>query len=272
MPGYAFISWEREKCKEGHPDETVNNFGDIIKDGMRIESRKQLEKKNEWGKEWKLEIMKTCRGYMARRIQIGAERWKGNERPTEKGTETVCRWCKKRHGGNFYEMMMECKKIKGFREEVMKEWKWSPGKQMEQDIIFGRINKKWWDGAKKSMTEEKLKERVAASLKWWEKRIGKLRKELAELEKEETIHESDVEEETDEETSDSGKSRESRTTEEEKGSSSEDSEEEKVVKELKKAANKIRKFDKGVVKKGEPDIILPKNRGELKKFLDKKKM
>lgn len=51
-----------------------------------------------------------------------------------------------------------------------------------------------------------------------------------------------------------------------------ESEEEKVVKELKKAANKIRKFDKGVVKKGEPDIILPKNRGELKKFLDKKKM
>ncbi len=242
---------EVDRCRDGNLEEVVLKFGEIKDQGMLIETREQLKKQRKWGKEWEMEIMKETKSHMAKRIQIGAERWQGNELPMFWGKKKKCRWCAKTHGANFFEMVLECDEIEEFRKEVRSKWALVKGMDFCKELFFGRVKKQWWEKVVKRLRGSGKLEAAKKNILWWEKRVRQLRKELErkgkEMDSEETDDESSVDEEREED--------------------SDGEEEEKIKRKVKEKAESVRVFDEGVVKKGEPDLVKCSSRGDLKKTL-----
>ena len=69
---------EVERCAEEIVEEAVEAFGEIKNRGMRVESRHELAKKRTWMASYHLGMMAVCRSRLAKKVQIGIERWAGN--------------------------------------------------------------------------------------------------------------------------------------------------------------------------------------------------
>ena len=229
------------RCTEGIVDEAIESFGDIRNRGMRLESRRELAVQHKWMTEYMTEMMKCCRSHMAKRVQIGIERWKGNisifhETPAS----SECSWCDCSHGQSFFEMVLECPKLSSFRQEVKDRWKKVlNGESFDSDLFFGKIRRSLVAKLSQGKDEKKVWKEMTQNLRWWERRLSALRKEMKEISAE---------------------------------SESDESETEEKPSPMETLAKKIRVVDEGMVKKGEPDILFPEcGKRQLKSFLSQRK-
>lgn len=243
--------------------------------GMRIDTRWQLRKERNFMKEYQTDVMKACRTHMAKRIQTGIERWKGNSLPFEKNKIKECAWCREEHGGTFYEMMTECEEAEEFREEVKKQWSIGKGEKFDEELLFGCVRKKWWNEIVKKKGASWCRNKAKAALKWWEEEIRDVRRQLEKASNEGSGEEDEsVSERTTtdkEETSESEQTSTDKDTEEGTEKTETSDSEEEGKEEMTKTAQRIRKFDVGEVKKGEPELKEVKERRTLKEILTKRK-
>ena len=235
---------EALRCTERIVDEALESFGEIRNRGMRLESRRELTVHRKWLNEYVTELMKCCRSRMAKRVQIGIERWKGNISVfQETPTDSKCHWCDLHHGETFFEMILDCPNLSSFRKEVKDHWrKTLKGESFDSDLFFGKIRRSLLAKVSHQGKDEKIVwKEMTQNLRWWERRLATLRKEV-------------------QENSAAMESDESETEGEEKSSH------------MEMLAKKIRVVDEGIVKRGEPDVFFPDcGKRELKKFLSQRK-
>ena len=230
------------RCTEGIVEEALESFGEIRNKGMRVESHKEIGLRRTWMERYATEVMRCCRSRMAKRVQMGIERWKGNTSVFKEESGERCQWCHLTHGLNFFEMVRTCPKLLPFRNEVKSRWKKTlDGETFDDEILFGKIKRSLFQKICQGKDEKKIWRDTTQNLRWWERRLGTLRTELEE-------HLAASGEETETESEDEGKTP------------------------MEELAKEIRVFDEGLVKKGEPDIYFPDcQKSELKKFLSRKK-
>ena len=235
---------EVERCTEKIAPEALESFGDIRNEGMRLESRKELGIRREWMAAYHTELMRCCRTGMAKRVQMGIEKWKGNISVfQETPTDSKCHWCDLHHGETFFEMILDCLKLSSFRKEVKDHWRRTlKGESFDSDLFFGKIRRSLLAKVSHQGKDEKIVwKEMTQNLRWWERRLATLRKEV-------------------QENSAAMESDESETEGEEKSSH------------MEMLAKKIRVVDEGIVKRGEPDVFFPDcGKRELKKFLSQRK-
>jgi len=231
---------EVERCTERIADEVVEKFGDIRDHGMRLESRKGLQTPRKWMKDFQTEMMRLCRSRMARRVQIGVERWKGNISEFQEADGRECVWCSLTHGATFPEMVRECPRLQSFRDSTKERWKIAlNGEKFDEDLLFGRVRRTLFQKACQKKTRKTAWGEFAQTLRWWERRLKELRKELGERAGE----------------------REAETEEEAQEKSTQAAE----------MAKEIRVMDEGIVQRGEPDIMKMNNKQQLRTFFSRRK-
>ena len=233
---------EVERCRETIAQECLEAFGEIRNGGMRIENRKELGVRRKLMATLATELMKCCKSRMAKRVQLGVERWKGNASIFQETPQTEkCPWCHLLHGLTFSDMVLECPECSAFRKEVKDRWAKVLGKEsFNNDLLFGRVRRSLVRQVGLGKDEKKTWKEMTQNLRWWERRLQRLRKELRE-----------------------GSDGDTSETE---------SDEEKKPSAMATLAKTIRVVDEGVVKGGEPDIFFPhNNKEELKKFLRRRK-
>ena len=97
---------------------------------------------------------------MAKRVQIGIERWSGNTIVFQNSALTKCPWCDETHGSSFYEMIQHCRKTRTFRKEVQARWRTVLGaEEFDIQLLFGKVRKTLFQRIcqKKEEMEEKRK-------------------------------------------------------------------------------------------------------------------
>ena len=140
------------------------------------------------------------------------------------------------------------------------------GEEPPKELLFGRVDKKWWERIGKRIGKGKALTLAKRNLKNWEKRIRQLRKDLREKEEEERTESGSDSERSDSE-SESGMLEEGSFT-----GSSEESEMEDRTKSTQRAAKEVRFVDCGVVGKGEPRLKrIATGKEELKAWMRNKK-
>ena len=92
-------------------EEALQTFGDVKHKGKRVELRQELAKKRQWMTAFHLGIMAACRSKLAKRVQIGIEKWAGNFSIFQQETDELCQWCGRHHEKNFYDAMRKCPKV-----------------------------------------------------------------------------------------------------------------------------------------------------------------
>lgn len=234
---------EVARCTEKIAMEGIDAFGDVRKEGMRVETRRELSVHRRWMSAFATELMKCCRTRMAKRVQLGIEKWRGNisvfleNKPMDK-----CSRCHLAHGLKFSEMVLECPQCAAFRKEVKERWKMVLGtEKFEQELLFGKIRRSLLQKVGQGKDEKRVWREMTLNLRWWERRLQLLRKELG----------------------DSAIGNEGNTSEmDEDGETSP----------MADLAKEIRVLDEGIIKGGEPDIFFPDdNKDSLKKFLGRRK-
>ena len=236
----AKAKFEAQRCTESIAEEAVKEFGEIRLHGQVVESRKELARDPKWMEGYHLGIMSCCRSRMAKRVQLGIERWKGNESVfVESPLPEPCRWCKGRHELTFYAFIENCPQARNFRKEVKERWAAVlRGESFDTELLFGKVRKSLFlRVCRKGVDEKEACKEFRRALTWWERRIQTLRQTL----------------DTDEE---------SESTEDE----------EKAENKEKTLAQSVRIMDVGLVERGEPEILVTrKGKKELKQFLSKEK-
>ena len=250
-------------------EEGIFEIGEVTNKGMKIEKKTQLQTNATFLPKLQIEAMSVCDSHMAKRIQIGAETWKENELPFQKKVKKKCVWCKEIHDGNFYEMIVQCKKMMTFRKRVRERWNLGKGEEFDQELYFGRITKKWWSVAMSKIGIGRCRRKCKENLEWWEKEVRELREQLNREEEEERESESEEEEESldeEEEESTEGEEEETEGSDEETEESQDESDSEKKgKKDQENLAKQIRKYDIGEVGRGEPEMIKIESRKTLNK-------
>ena len=235
----AKAKMEAERCTERIAEEVLEAFGQIKNKGKLVESRYELAKRRQWMTAYHLAIMAVCRSRLAKRVQIGIERWAGNLSIFQEETDAVCKWCETLHEKNFYDSIRKCPKAREFREEVKARWETViAGEVFDTELWFGKVKKALFKRVcLKGRDQSEVWRNFRTVLRWWERKIQKLRNEIGSELKEK----------------------------EEKEEYREGEEEEEKEKQL---ARSIRVMDVGTVKPGEPKILYPPSgKQELKKFL-----
>ena len=230
-------------CREGIAEEAPQAFGEVINGGMRVENRGQLRKSRKWMDSFHTKLMGCCKTHMAKRVQIGIERWSGNTPVFQTSKFSNCPWCEEEHGTSFHEMILDCQKTATFRKEVQIRWKTVLGKEaFDAELLFGKVRKTLFQQVCQKREEMEAWKSFTQALKWWERRLRELRRDLGDcphLERRLAVIEAD---ENEDETN----------------------------QEVRAMAQEVRVLDQGVVKKGEPDTIpWIENRKEVKRFLRK---
>ena len=233
---------EVERCAEGIVEEVVKDFGEIKNREMRVESRHELAKKRTWMASYHLGMMAVCRSRLAKKF----ERWAGNSSIFQADPGQECMWCETPHETNFCDSIRKCPKVRGFRDDVKERWKKiTAGEEFDPELLFGKVKKALFKRVcQKAKDEKQVWGDFCAALRWWERRIQKLRNDIRE-----DLEAKEAEEEE----------------KEEDGDDDDDDETEEKEKQL---ACSIRVMDVGSVKRGEPDILSPPSgKQELKRFL-----
>ena len=230
---------EADRCTEAIAEEVLEAFGDIKNKGKIVESRKELEKRMHWMNSYHLGTMAVCRSRLAKRVQIGIEKWSGNLSIFQEETDSLCKWCETLHEKNFYDSIRKCPMAREFREEVKTRWKKViGGEAFDPDLWFGKVKKTLFKRVCQKVRDQKeVWRNFRRLLRWWERKLQDLRNRIgAELKEK---------------------------AEEEECKEVEDEEEKE-----KQLARSIRVMDVGTVKPGEPEIFFSASgKQELKKFL-----
>ena len=226
-------------------EEALRSFGEVRNRGMRIESRDQLKKSRKWMDSFNIKLMGCCRTHMAKRVQIGIERWSGNTLVFQNSALTKCPWCDETHGSSFYEMIQHCRKTQTFRKEVQARWRTVLGaEEFDVELLFGKVRKTLFQRICQKREEMEVWRSFRKALKWWERRLCELRKDLGNSLCAETR---DVVDDSDED-------------------------EEAINQKVHEMAQEVRVMDEGVVERGEPDTISwIEGRKEVKRFLSRKR-
>ena len=234
---------EVERCTERIAEEVLETFGDVRNRGMRIESRKELEKPRAWMKDFQTDLMKCCRSRMARRVQIGVERWKGNISDYQEADGRECAWCLLTHGATFTEMMRECPKFLPFRQATEERWKAVlKGEKFDEELLFGRVRRTLFQKSSQKKALKGAWSEFVLALRWWERRLKTLRKDLGEHTENAVEDEAESEEE-----------------------------DQKNHTEVAEMAKEIRVMDEGIVQRGEPDVLMMNNKQHLRRFFSRRK-
>ena len=190
---------------------------------------------------FQLGIMAACRSKLAKRVQIGIEKWAGNFNIFQRETEELCKWCGIHHEKNFYDSMRKCSKVCGFREEVKARWvKVLAGEAFDSELWFGKVKKTLFKRVCQKVKDEKeVWGNFRQVLRWWERKLQSLRCEIVE-----ELKGREEEEVEDAEPIEDGEEKEQNL------------------------ARSIRVMDVGIVKRGEPEVLQSRSgKHELKKFL-----
>ena len=231
---------EALRCTETILEEALKNFGEVRQRGKVAESRKELLRERHWMEHFHLGIMSCCRTRMAKRVQLGIERWKGNDSVFSESREAECSWCKGCHKLSFFDFISTCPLTRTFRKEIEARWESTlRDVAFDSDLLFGKVKKTLFQRVcrkGKGVDEKHVWRDFCSALKWWEKKLHRLRQNLEAQEEEDS-----------------------------------DGSDKEVESKESKLAKGVRVMDVGVVKKGEPEIFLPqKGRQELKRFLSQK--
>ena len=132
---------------------------------------------------FQLGIMAACQSKLAKRVQIGIEKWAGNFSIFQQETDELCKWCGRHHEKNFYDTMRKCPKVSGFREEVKARWeKVLAGEAFDSELWFGKVKKALFKRVcQKVKAEKEVWGNFRQVLRWWERKLQSLRCKIVEV-------------------------------------------------------------------------------------------